>query len=486
MASASAIRVDVGPECSKHGITLSMLLAVATSSATASLPELDVVTNQLVLELATVKDKHYQCTFYIFRQWLRKLFGRRWPEQAPTPQAITRSVKRLLERLHKMKKQPTSSNERGNNLADLLQQEFTLPVVGICKGVVVHFSPVKKLHEVSKETQELRQKMYSITRNTNKRLKRREATIAKQQACIDIQHEKIEMYEKKLQGTEGQLSKLRANLNRVNHRAAYWRARVDDFKGKKSAKEAKLLQEVKLLKEEILVLDSSNAELSETIESILSSDEIATFEGGKYTDDIRACIYELLSLNVGVRNVKPIVCCVLKNLAHKSVARLPSHGLTCQMLLESLTIAQAQLGEKLSQSLDYNTLQTDGTTKFGDHFETYDVKTAEDKPAYTLGLRHVFSGSAANTLDTFKEILDDIDSVQQAIGKDAVSAKVVSKIKNTMSDRHSAEKLFNELLHDYRAELLPTVAENWKQMTEAERDNFTRMNNFFSLCGWIS
>ena len=39
MASASAIRADVGPECSKHGITLSMLLAVATSSATASLPE---------------------------------------------------------------------------------------------------------------------------------------------------------------------------------------------------------------------------------------------------------------------------------------------------------------------------------------------------------------------------------------------------------------------------------------------------------------
>ena len=230
------------------------------------------------------------------------------------------------------------------------------------------------------------------------------------------------------------------------------------------------------------MLDSSNAKLSETIESILSSDEIATFEGGKYTDDVRAYIYELLSLNVGVRNVKPIVCCVLKNLAHKSVARLPSHGLTCQMLLESLTIAQGQLGEKLSQSLDYNTLQTDGTTKFGDHFETY-VKTAEDKPAYTLGLRHVFSGSAANTLDTFKEILDYIDSVQQAIGKDAVSAKVVSKIKNTMSDRHSAEKLFNELLHDYRAELLPTVTENWKQMTEAERDNFTCMNNFF--CGLL-
>ena len=39
------------------------------------------------------------------------------------------------------------------------------------------------------------------------------------------------------------------------------------------------------------MLDSSNAELSETIESILSSDEIATFEGGKYIDDVRMLGY---------------------------------------------------------------------------------------------------------------------------------------------------------------------------------------------------
>ena len=50
-----------------------------------------------------------------------------------------------------------------------------------------------------------------------------------------------------------------------------------------------------------------------------------------------------------------------------------------------------------------------------------------------------------------------------------------------MSDRHSAEKRFNELLQDYRKELLPTVAENWDQMTDTEREQLTRMNNFF--CG---
>ena len=71
--------------------------------------------------------------------------------------------------------------------------------------------------------------------------------------------------------------------------------------------------------------------------------------------------------------------------------------------------------------------------------------------AQDLGVRHVFSGSAQNTLETFEEILDDIDYLQQTLGKDAVLSKIIAKIKDTMSDRHSAEKLFNDLIHDFRA-----------------------------------
>jgi len=47
--------------------------------------------------------------------------------------------------------------------------------------------------------------------------------------------------------------------------------------------------------------------------------------------------------------------------------------------------------------------------------------------------------------------------------------------------RHAAEKLFNEILHEFRADILPTVAENWDQMTEMEKEQLTHMNNFF--CG---
>ena len=41
------------------------------------------------------------------------------------------------------------------------------------------------------------------------------------------------------------------------------------------------------------------------------------YQVGEYTDDVRACIHELLSLNVGVSNIAPVIHCVLKNIAHK-------------------------------------------------------------------------------------------------------------------------------------------------------------------------
>lgn len=145
-----------------------------------------------------------------------------------------------------------------------------------------------------------------------------------------------------------------AEINRVSHRASYWRSKFESISHKDSSKRGELQQEVKLLKEKVSHLNLYNAEMGETIDFILHSETIRTFEGGKYTDDVRACIYQLLSLNVGVSNVAPVIRCVLKSIAHKSTNRLPSHCLTCQMILESLTIVQARLGDQLSQS-SYNT-----------------------------------------------------------------------------------------------------------------------------------
>lgn len=67
----------------------------------------------------------------------------------------------------------------------------------------------------------------------------------------------------------------------------------------------------------------------------------------------------------------------------------------------------------------------------------------------------MFSGSAQTTLDTLLEILEDLDVVRKEIGESIVSSIIVSKMKNTMSDRHSAEKLFSTILSEYRASILP-------------------------------
>lgn len=90
------------------------------------------------------------------------------------------------------------------------------------------------------------------------------------------------------------------------------------------------------LRGEVYHLEDDNIKLQETVEEILSSnlnEEIATFHKGKYTDDIRVCCYELLSLN-GVRNVVPVIKSVISNLAHRSLDRMPSRALLCQMMVE--------------------------------------------------------------------------------------------------------------------------------------------------------
>ena len=137
--------------------------------------------------------------------------------------------------------------------------------------------------------------------------------INKQKADIKYQKEQIQHYEKKLEVTQGKLSMLKSKLDRVNHRVAYWRTKLDDLQAKLSMKQANCHSKIESLKQEIYSLDLQNDELRQTLDSELGL-EINTFENGKYNDDVRACAYELLSLNVGVHNIAPVILCVLKTL----------------------------------------------------------------------------------------------------------------------------------------------------------------------------
>ena len=67
----------------------------------------------------------------------------------------------------------------------------------------------------------------------------------------------------------------------------------------------------------------------------------------------------------------------------------------------------------------------------------------------------MLTGSTAKVMDTFKQILADIELV----GGGNTGNVILAKIKNTMSDRHIVEKNFN-LLEEYRSTILPAVVES--------------------------
>ena len=145
---------------------------------------------------------------------------------------------------------------------------------------------------------------------------------------------------------------------------------------------------------------------------------------------------ELLSFNVGMRQVEPVIRSVLRNLTSLEVGDLPSVSTLGNMYAEMKAVACQQLAEVLPID-DGLTLHSDGTSKFGQHYIGYQISSSESS-AYSLGLCEMLTGSAEQTLSTLKQILQDINLVAgQGAGE-----KVIACVKNTMSDRHIVQKIF--------------------------------------------
>ena len=127
--------------------------------------------------------------------------------------------------------------------------------------------------------------------------------------------------------------------------------------------------------------DTLHLEYEERIAAPTKASPLPTITGGKFSDSIRQCCIELLSLNVGVRNVEPVIRSVLCNVAGVDVDRLPKYSTLVGMFSEMKVLAFQQLAEELTE-YEHTTLHSDGTTKFGHHYGSFQVST--EKSAYTL------------------------------------------------------------------------------------------------------
>ena len=164
----------------------------------------------------------------------------------------------------------------------------------------------------------------------------------------------IKGLQKNVTDQEAKIKQMKMNLDHLNHRAPYWKMKCTKLKDSNSDEIIDAIVTEKAaqvrLSGEVELLESDNLELRETVNELMAANEaeILTFEKGKYRDNIQSCCYELLSLNVGVRNVE-VIRSVLHNIADHSVSRLLSKTTHCEMMIETLTITQHQLGEKLTE-----------------------------------------------------------------------------------------------------------------------------------------
>ena len=198
---------------------------------------------------------------------------------------------------------------------------------------------------------------------------------------------------------------------------------------------------------------------------------------GHFTDNMKQCVFDLLNHNVPTGQIAPVINAVM-SLAGRKASDMPCKSTVIDWNIMRLIIAQRQIAEEVP-SKKHLGLLSDETSKFGRKFEGFHVSDSEGK-MYVLGLRNMATKSGQDTLTTFQQILRD---VEDTLGESGTLAgkTILSNISCTMSDRAATQVKFNELLEQYRADILPITVKNYDSLSDTEKLSLGKLCNFF--CG---
>ena len=263
--------------------------------------------------------------------------------------------------------------------------------------------------------------------------------------------------------------------------------KLDEIKVKLQSSNVKDIDELDkqyhLLESKVQLLNKENNDLEKLVE-ILQDDKLVTFADGRFTDETREVIMELVPLNVSINKVNDVIEVVLHTLTNKDVSkiRLPSDGFRKRVMEEARLIAQMQVAEAMLKEGDGvigNCLHGDGASKYYRHYQNFQVTTKDNK-TLSFGLSEMAGGDAASVLKEFTSITDEICySMSNTSAKDVNFAKLLESIKTTMSDQGPINPLFNAQLKILRESVLPTAIENWVTFDAIKKDELKEMSNYF-------
>lgn len=97
---------------------------------------------------------------------------------------------------------------------------------------------------------------------------------------------------------------------------------------------------------------------------------------------------------------------------------------------------------------------------------------------YCLGLRDMCNKSSHTTLETFKEIFSDISEVCNENIDNTIGDKILCNLHNIMSDWAKTNTAFNDLLVNYRKEIIPQILKSWDDLDFEQQNACCRENNF--------
>ena len=300
------------------------------------------------------------------------------------------------------------------------------------------------------------------------------------QAQLDSALEQLDDKSALLESSESKVNVLRHQKRQLQYKTSYLKRKVQQNSAQNT--ESVHLEEITQLQEKIKNLNRENRELQQLV-SLLQDDEIITFQNGRYCDDIRETIMELLNLNVSMNKVNDVIKLVLKNLAGKEVERLPSNAVKSRLLIEARHLAHVQVAEAMtSGSEGGNCLHGDGTTKYHRHCQSFQITTSSGN-TLSFGLQEMAGQDAGALLNTFTTSVDELTQVitagSELEDKERIFSELVVSIRSTMSDQCSVMPCFNEQLKQLRERLLPQCIENWSSLSKSSQDELKDMCNYF-------
>ncbi|XP_077869048.1 uncharacterized protein LOC144360010 [Saccoglossus kowalevskii] len=328
-------------------------------------------------------------------------------------------------------------------------------------------------------------------RNWNKKLKRRDSTISNLKNIVDESKEEIVKVRKEANDDAVEVLSVRQSLSLKNDELHNAKLVIEKLKADKTKLRKKLNYYMNKTKnssddssltnnlhQRISELEKDNAEMQKLAE-ILESEEIETFCEGKYRDEVREVVMDMLSMNVSMNAVNNVISTVLQKLAGRNVGRLPSNALKSTLLVEAKHIAAVQVAEAMSSSSNH-CLHQDGTSKFHKHYQGYQVTLSSGR-TMTLGMQQLSGGTTSDIVDAFKDTIGDLADtiVSDNADKETITAQLITSLTSTMSDQGPTSATFNQQIDALKEKLLPKVTKNWDIISSANKEKLTKMFNFY-------